>query len=389
MLKNHLIDDVICGIPTAEYQDRIVRTRQKMAEEGFDALIVYSNPWHMSNVFWLSNFRSFDGISPDPALVILPLEGDPILFCEKPILPYCRDMTWMEDVRAARPGFRQALEDMKARGGYHRIGIVGAQYFALEFYRMIVEVLGEEVLQDTDLLYHLKAIKSESEIHLMRNAARLADQSLLDLKNNIYDGMTEREAVQLMHTSLFQHGGDSQTFDIMVQSGINAGKYCLARATDKKIHKGELLLIDTGVRYRNYASDMGRGFAYGEVNDQQQKLLDVALAAYQAGIPFLKPGLPSSMASAAIDAVLAENGFGSMHTAAGNRKCGHGLGMDPEEEIPVMGREEHILRENMSLAYELTVQLPELGGCRVEDVVIIRKDGPEFLTNFPRNVRWD
>ena len=223
----------------------------------------------------------------------------------------------------------------------------------------------------------------------MRNAARLADQSLLDLKENIYDGMTEREAVQIMHTSLFEHGADSQAFDIMVQSGINAGKYCLARGTEKKIHKGELLLVDTGVRYRNYCSDMGRGFAYGDINAQQQKLLDTALAAFKAGIPYLKPGLPSSLASEAIDTVLRENGFGSMHTAAGNRKCGHGLGMDPEEEFPVMGREEHILQENLSLAYELTVQTPELGGCRVEDVVIIRKDGPEFLTNFPRNVRWD
>ena len=271
----------------------------------------------------------------------------------------------------------------------HFIGIVGAQYFALEFYRIVAEVLGEDILKDTNLLYYLKAIKSESEIHLMRNAARLADQSLLDLKDNIYDGMTEREAVQIMHTSLFEHGADSQAFDIMVQSGLHAGKYCLARGTDKKIRKGELLLVDTGVRYRNYCSDMGRGFAFGEVNAQQQKLLDVALAAYEAGIPYLKPGLPSSMASEAIDRVLRENGFGSMHTAAGNRKCGHGLGMDPEEEFPVMGRKEHILQENLSLAYELTVQLPELGGCRVEDVVIIRKDGPEFLTNFPRNVRWD
>ena len=389
MLKNHLIDDVVCEIPVCEYQERLARTKERMKEENFDALIIYSNPWHMRNVFWLSNFRAFDGISPDPALLIVPLEGEPTLFCEKPILPYAKDMTWIQDVRAVRPGFRQALEDMKRSGHYKSIGIVGAQYFALEFYRIVAEVLGEDILKDTDLLYYLKAIKSESEIHLMRNAARLADQSLLDLKDNIYDGMTEREAVQIMHTSLFEHGADSQAFDIMVQSGLHAGKYCLARGTDKKIRKGELLLVDTGVRYRNYCSDMGRGFAFGEVNAQQQKLLDVALAAYEAGIPYLKPGLPSSMASEAIDRVLRENGFGSMHTAAGNRKCGHGLGMDPEEEFPVMGRKEHILQENLSLAYELTVQLPELGGCRVEDVVIIRKDGPEFLTNFPRNVRWD
>ncbi len=389
MIKNHLIDDVIREIPVSEYKERVERTRAEMVKRQYDALIVYSNPWHLSNVYWLSNFRAFDGIQPDPALIFLPIEGDPILFCERPIIPYCRDLTWIEDVRPVRPGFEEAMKDLEKSGKYSRIGVVGAQYFALEFYRIVEAAFGKERLQDTDLIEKLKCIKSENEIHIMRNAARLADQSLLDLKENIYDGMTEREAVQIMHTSLFMNGADSQAFDIMVQSGVHAGKYVLARGTDKKIHKGELLLVDTGVRYRNYVSDMGRGFAYGDITPQQQKLLDVALEAYQAGIPFLKPGLSSSSASEAVDTVLRENGFGSMHTAAGNRKCGHGLGMDPEEEYPVMGRTDHILQENMSLAYELTVQLPELGGCRVEDVVIIRKNGPEFLTNFPRNVRWD
>lgn len=74
MLKNHLIDDVVCEIPVCEYQERLARTQERMKEENFDALIIYSNPWHMSNVFWLSNFRAFDGISPDPALLIVPLE---------------------------------------------------------------------------------------------------------------------------------------------------------------------------------------------------------------------------------------------------------------------------------------------------------------------------
>lgn len=389
MIKNHLIDDVICQIPVSEYKERVKTTRSKMMEEHYDALIIYSNPWHLSNVYWLSNFRAFDGIQPDPALLFLPLEGEPVLYCEKPIIPYCKDFTWIEDVRPVRPGFGTSMTDFKNSGKYKRIGIVGAQYFALEFYKIAASVFGRELLFETDLLDRLKCIKSENEIHIMRNAARLADQSLLDLKENIYDGMTEREAVQVMHTSLFMNGADSQAFDVMVQSGVNAGKYVLARGTDKKIRKGELLLVDTGVRYRNYVSDMGRGFAYGEVSKRQQELLDHALKAWRAGIEFLKPGMSSALAGGAIDNVLQEYGLVSMHTAAGNRKCGHGLGMDPEEEYPVMGRNDHILQENMCLAYELTVQQPELGGCRIEDVVVIRKDGPEFLTCFPRNVRWD
>ncbi|MEA4912113.1 MAG: Xaa-Pro peptidase family protein [Oscillospiraceae bacterium] len=389
MINNYLIDDTITEVPVQEYKERIELVRKKMTEENYDSLIIYSNPWHLSNVFWLTNFRAFDGISPDPALLYLPINGDPILFCESPIIPYCKDTTWVEDIRPVRPGFEQLLKALKADGRCKNVGLVGAQYFALEFYRIIEAVLGADCLRDTDIIYKLKCIKSENDIHIMRNAARITDQSLLDLKNNIYDGMTEREAVQVMQTSLFMHGADSQAFDVMVQSGIHAGKYVLARGTEKKIRKGELLLIDTGVRYRNYACDMGRGFAYGDINDDQQRLLDVSLEAFKAGIPFLKPGLSSSLASKAIDQVLNDNGFGSMHTAAGNRKCGHGLGNDPEEEYPVMGRTDHVLQENMCIAYELTVQKPELGGCRVEDMVIIRKDGPEFLTNFARNTRWD
>lgn len=388
-INTSLLDDVVTDIPVEEYQARIPKVRQRMAEENLDAIIAYSNPWHMSNCFWLGNYRSFDGISPDPTLILLPLEGEPTLYTERPILPYAKDCTWISDVRAVRPGFAEGMKEFRDAKKPKRIGLVGAQYFALEFYRIVESVFGRETLVDSDIIDKLKCIKSEREIHLMKIAGWLADQSLVDLKENIYDGMGEREAAQIMHTSLFQNGADSQAFDVMVQSGVNAGNYCLARPTEKKIRKGELLLIDTGVRYRNYVSDMGRGFAYGEVSAERQRLLDVALQAYKAGIPFLKPGLSCDKASEAIDAVLRDNGFGSAHTAAGNRKCGHGLGNDPEEEYPVMGRPDHTLRENMCLAYELTVQTPELGGCRVEDVVIVRKDGPEFLTHFERNARWD
>ena len=388
-IDTSLLDDVVTDIPAEEYRERVARVRQCMEAEDLDALVVYSNPWHMSNCFWLGNYRSFDGISPDPTLILLPREGEPTLYTEKPILPYAKDMTWIPDVRAVRPGFAEGMEEYRKAKKPKKIGLAGAQYFALEFYRIVEQVFGREILHDTDIIDKLKCVRSEREIHLMKIAGWLADQSLVDLKANIHDGMSEREAAQIMHTSLFQNGADSQAFDVMVQSGVNSGRYCLARPTEKKIRKGELLLIDTGVRYRNYVSDMGRGFAYGEVSKEQQRLLDVALAAYKAGIPYLKPGLTCDRASEAIDAVLRDNGFGSAHTAAGNRKCGHGLGNDPEEEYPVMGRRDHLLQENMALAYELTVQTPELGGCRVEDVVVIRRDGPEFLTHFERNARWD
>lgn len=388
MINTHLIDHVFCRIEPEEYKSRLAAVQTHMRQEGLDALLVYSNPWHMSNVFWLSGYRSFDGVFQDYALLLIPAEGDMTLFCEPNVMPYARDESWIEDIRDGRAQWKQALLDLKAQKKPQKIGIAGHLFFALEFWLPVQEVFGQAA-QPTELLARLKCIKSEAEIRLMRAAGRLADQSMRDLQLNIREGMTEREAVQIMHTSLFQNGADSQAFDVMVQSGVNAGRYVAARARDKKIRKGELLLIDTGVRFLNYASDIGRGVAYGAVSPQQDRLLEVALQAWEAGLPYLKPGLPSSLASKAIEQVLAENGFASAHTAAGNRKCGHGLGNDPEEEFPLMGREDHVLQENMALAYELTVQTPELGGCRVEDSIVIRRDGPDFLSNYPRNIHWD
>lgn len=388
MIKTHLIDHIFCRITPEEYQGRLRAAREKMREEGLDGLLVYSNPWHMSNVFWLSGYRAFDGVFQDYAMLLIPLDGDIILFCEPNIMPYARDETWIEDLRDGRGSWKRALLDFRNQKKPKKIGIVGHAYFALEFWLPVQEVFPTETVP-TDLVYRLKCIKSETEIRLMRTAARLADQSMLDLQLNIREGMTEREAVQIMQTSLFQNGADSQAFDVMVQSGVNAGKYVAARARDKRIKKGELLLIDTGVRFMNYASDIGRGIAYGDVSPEQERLLTVALDAWKAGLPYLKPGLPSSAASKAVEQVLAENGFSSAHTAAGNRKCGHGLGNDPEEEFPLMGREDHVLQENMTLAYELTLQTPELGGCRVEDSIVIRRDGPDLLSNYPRNIHWD
>jgi Xaa-Pro aminopeptidase len=389
MIKTHLVDQLVQDIPVEEYRVRLQKVRERMKEQNFDLLLVYSNTWRMSNVYWISGYRSFDGITGEAVLLFIPQEGDIVLFGEKKMLGNAKEVSWVTDLRNARTEWAAVLEDYKNSKKPKKVGIIGYSFFALEFWLPIQKTFEGIEIVPCDIFDRLKCIKSENEIGLIKTGCRISDQSMVDLQANIREGMTEREAVQIMHTSLFMHGGDSLAFDIMVQSGVHSGSYPALRGTDKKICKGELILIDTGIRYRNYSADMGRGVAYGDISPEQQHLLDSALAAYREGMKFLKPGLSTTKASDAIDAVLNEAGLGKAHTAGGNRKCGHGTGNDPEEEYPVMGRADHILENNMLIAYELTVQTPELGGCRCEDVVVIREGGPEFLTNYPRNIHWD
>lgn len=379
------IEDVLQDIPVSEYHDRVRRTREEMKKEGYDALILFSDPARMVNVRWIANYRSFDGVYPNPAIVFLPLEGDLTLFAGADLLPYARDETWIKDVRGARQELGGVLRDFETKSRPDKIGIAGYQYLDLEFWEIIKGALQKTPVEKTTIVDRLKAIKSENEIQLMKIAGRLADQGLADLRDNIKEGMTEREAVRICLTSMFMHGADTQAFDMMVQSGENSAKYFLARPRDKVIRKGELLLVDIGCRYKGYASDMARGIAFGEVSKEQEKLLEVTLQAWLAGIEGLKPGLPASAPDQFINAVLEDAGY--LHGHGEGRSCGHGTGMDPEEEIPSMGSNQ-VLQENMSVSYEVTIQIPGVGGSRVEDGVIIRKDGPEFLTHFAHRCAW-
>jgi len=376
-------------IPVSEYQDRVRRTQDKMTEEGLDLLLAWSDSYRMSNVRWLSNYRAFDGVFPYPAMVALPAKGDPILFAEGSLVSTAVGWTWMSDVRGIRQELGNVLREYAASGNVKRVGVAGYKYLAAEFLDTIRESLPDSItVERTWIIDYLKSIKSETEIRNMKVAAQLADIGIEAVKQNAYEGVTERELVRAAYTSMFANGADTASFDIMVQTGENAAKYFLARPTDRRLQRGDTILIDMGCRYNGYSSDMARGVAFGGVSADAQRMLDTCLEAWEAGMKALKPGMTGAEADVAANEVLSTAGY--VHDAGEGRGCAHGTGMDPEEEVPVIGPgSEWVLTENQSFAFEITLLIPGVGGTRIEDTVILRKDGPESLTGYAYRNDWD
>lgn len=382
-------EDVLQDIPVSEYQGRLKKTKERMEKERLEGLLVYSDSARMSNVRWLADYRAFDGVFPYPAMVFVPLIGDPILFAEGSLVGYAKDKTWFDDTRGIRQELGNVVKDFALKHPGAKLGLSGAKYCALEFYEQIMNNIGNATLEKTLLIENLKSVKSEREIRNMKVAADLADRGIWKIKEMLESekNLTEREVVRQAMAEMFRLGADSKSFDIMVQSGVNAEKWFLAYPTDKVIQKGETILIDIGVRYNDYSSDMARGVGYGEMNDEQEKLLDTCLEAWRAGMAALKPGMTGKEADVAANEVMKNAGY--VHFAGEGRGCAHSTGMDPEEEIPTIGPDsDDVLKENQTFCFEITLCEPGVGGTRVEDTVVLRGDGPESLTNFPRRNRW-
>lgn len=382
-------EEVLQDIPVSEYKERLAKTKARMEKEGLDGLLVYSDSARMSNVRWLADYRAFDGVFPYPAMVFVPLIGDPILFAEGSLLGYASDKTWFDDTRGIRQELGNTVRDFTSKHPGAKIGLCGAKYCALEFYERIMDNIGSGTLEKSMIIENLKSVKSEREIRNMKVAGELADRGLWKIKELLASekNLTEREVARQAMAEMFRLGADTKSFDIMVQSGINAERWFLAYPTDKIIQKGETILIDIGVRYNDYSSDMARGVGYGELNDEQERLLDTCMEAWRQGVAALKPGMTGKEADVAANQVMREAGY--VHFAGEGRGCAHSTGMDPEEEIPTIGPDsDDVLQVNQTFCFEITLCEPGVGGTRIEDTIVLRQDGAESLTNFPKRNRW-
>ena len=382
-----MIDTRLNEIGEDEYRDRYRRAQQAMSRDGIDLLIAWSDCYRMSNVRWLTNYRAFDGFIPYAAMTLVPAKGDPILLVTEGLVPSAVSSTWVKDVREIRRELPGLLREL-ASSGIKTVGIAGYRYLAAEFLDTIRECLPAPIkVERTSLLDVLKAVKSETEIRNMKVAGWLADVGCEAIAEKAAAGVTERELARAAYSAMFEAGADTIAFDVFIQTGReNTETFYLKRPTDRALQDGDIVMIDMGCRFNGYASDNARAASFGNASDEVRRAMDATLEAFEAGLKHIRPGVTGAEACAPANEVLRKRGY---LRAGENLRCGHGTGMDPEEEYPsLMPESEDVFFENMTAAYAITLLVPGVGGCRVEDPIVVRKDGAESLSNYSYVNRW-
>jgi len=371
-----------------EYKERINRTQKKIAEKGYDALLVFGDCYRMSNIRWLVDYRTIDGIYPQPELIFLTPNENPILFLPSSEIRSAHEESAMkylgDDIREIRRDLTSFLSDYNKKKKLKKVGLCGYTFCDLEIYNFIKEGIPETDIEPSKIIEYFKSIKTEKEIRTMQRAGYVADIGAEMLYEVIEEGITEKEAQSLVYAAMFASGAHGIAYDIMVQSGENLFSL-FKRPTDRRITRGDMVMMDQGCRIDNYCSDAARTYAFGNVPKEQSKLMEDLNEIYEHGLINIKAGMTGREADAVLREAFKKKGAISVSPSKG-RIGPHGTGMDPEEELPIIGPDsDDVLVDGQTFAYELSVIVEGVTGVRTEDPVVVRKDGLQALTNYPRS----
>lgn len=240
----------------------------------------------------------------------------------------------------------------------------------------------EVTLKPVDgLVESLRLIKTTEELDIMKHAAKIADDAFEHIRPFIKPGVREIEISNELEFFMRRSGATSSSFDIIVASGVRSS-LPHGVASDKVIETGELVTMDYGAIYNGYCSDITRTVAVGNISNELKEIYDTVLAAQLIGVEGTKPGMTGKEADALTRDYITDKGYGEYF----GHSTGHGLGMDVHESPALSHRSETILKPGMVVTIEPGIYVPNLGGCRIEDDIIITESGNERLTKCTKEL---
>lgn len=358
--------------------DYVNRQQKLRAIPGVDAVAIVPG----------SNMRYFTGLdfhlSKRPLVVLFTHDGASIIVprLEMPRIEQRPDLNlryfiWTDE-EGYHEAFERALMELGLKGG--TLGVDGMTMRVTEWlsFQELDPTLKVKAVEKD--IARIRAIKSPEEISFMRTAIDISQRALESLLGWVEPGMTERAIAERLGAEMKALGAHGLAFDTLVQTGPNSA-LPHGDVTDRVLQKDEFLLIDYGAAINTYPADITRTFCLGTPSAEMQKIYDTVLAANEAAKAIAGPGVTMGAVDKAARDVIVNAGYGEYFI----HRTGHGLGMDTHEAIPQIaaGVADELL-PGMAFTVEPGIYIPNFGGVRIEDNVIVTENGVDILTSYPR-----
>jgi Xaa-Pro dipeptidase len=282
-------------------------------------------------------------------------------------------------VHKSRDGLPSLLKSLK---GCKKIAINAAELKLASFRRIEKALPKVEWVDISKTLDQIRLVKDEEELELMRKACQITSRVADDIPTMVHKGMTEKELAAEVTRELLKRGSSNLAFFTIVCFGPNAA-IPHHFPDDSKLKKDQFIICDFGGAVGKYSSDITRTFVFGKASDKMLKMYKCVEAAQQAALNTMKAGVNGRAVHKKVEAVLAKYGFkGKMP-----HSTGHALGIDVHDcSARIHSEVDQPLKDGMVFTVEPGVYIPGLGGVRIEDDVVVRKNGVEFLTDAKRDL---
>jgi Xaa-Pro aminopeptidase len=233
----------------------------------------------------------------------------------------------------------------------------------------------------SQMVWNLRKVKDASELTCIRRAAELTDVAARTAAEALKPGIREYELAAKVEYAMRTRGSEGTAFDTIVASGPRSA-FCHGGCTTRRIHRGELIQFDVGARYCHYAADLTRTFLIGKPTPKQRRIYEIVQEAQETAFREIRDGVKARHIDATARKFIEKKGFGENFPHG----LGHGLGLVVHEQPTLNTSSKDILATGNVVTDEPGIYIVGFGGIRIEDTVVVKKDGAERLTKAAYNL---
>ena len=351
---------------------RIDKYRRLLKKSGEDAGLVTN----FSNVTYLTGFTGDDSY-------LLVTRSDQILISDMRYEQQLQEECPGLDLEIRRPGVKM-VDAVGKLVGAAKIGnlAVEAGSMTLSLYAAIDKKLAKvDLSPQEDLVEHLRLIKDKDEVARLRTAVRHAEKAFAVTKASLRGDQTELEVAHAIENQIRLFGGQGCSFPPIVAAGPRAA-LPHAAATTRRIGESDFTLVDWGACSEQYRSDLTRILVTGRISPKLERIYGLVLKAQRQAIAAIRPGAIMSSVDAAARKVITRGGYGKQF----GHGLGHGIGLDIHELPRLAVDQNGPLKAGMVVTVEPGIYLIGWGGIRIEDDVLVTRDGHEVLTSVGKEL---
>lgn len=360
---------------------RLTRFFEQLPASNMDAIALNAGP----TLSYLTGLQFH--LSERPSVLIAAADGKAALMI--PELEYgkaaglgdrIRVYTYGENPADWADTFRAAGQDLRLQNAM--IGVEPTRFRFLELNLLQTALPGARFFGADAFLSGVRMSKDADEIILMREAVRIAQVAFQNTLPAFKVGATELDLASELSLQLLRAGSAAEfPFNPIIAGGPNSANPHSVPGT-RKFQPGDLVVVDWGAAYQGYISDLTRMVAFGPLEPELERIVQITTAANRAGCAAARPGVTAGSVDAASRAVIEQAGYGQYFI----HRTGHGIGMEGHEPPYIFSGSAFELGEGMAFTVEPGIYLPGRGGARIEDNIIITAAGAEVLTDLPREI---